>query len=107
VDRQTAILIVAEIGVDTSQWSTDKHLTARAGLAPGNRLARRRGAERVAMAVARTILQIADHLIAKAECYRDLGADYWERRNTDTRAGYLKRELEKLEFKVTLEPTAA
>jgi transposase len=101
VDRQTAILIVAEIGVDMSQWPTDKHLTAWAGLAPGNnetggkarlartrqgnkylrrglvqaahaaarkkdnylrslyyRLARRRGSGRVAMAVARTNLQL-------------------------------------------------
>ena len=59
------------------------------------------------MAVARTILQIAYHLIAKEESYRDLGADYLERRNADARARYLKRELEKLDFKVTLEPVAA
>ena len=31
VDRQMAILIVVEIGVDRSHWSTDKHLTAWAG----------------------------------------------------------------------------
>ncbi len=36
VDRQGATLIVAEIGVDMSRFPTDRHLTAWAGLAPGN-----------------------------------------------------------------------
>jgi transposase len=36
VDRQLAILIVAEIGVDMSRFPSDRQLTAWAGVAPGN-----------------------------------------------------------------------
>ena len=36
VDRQLAILIVSEIGVDMSRFPSDRHLTAWAGVAPGN-----------------------------------------------------------------------
>jgi transposase len=36
VDIQTAVLIVAEIGVDMSRFPSAKHLSAWAGMAPGN-----------------------------------------------------------------------
>jgi transposase len=36
INRQLAILIVAEIGVDMSRFPSDRHLTAWAGVAPGN-----------------------------------------------------------------------
>jgi transposase len=36
VDRRMAILLVAEVGVDMSRFPTARHLTAWAGLAPGN-----------------------------------------------------------------------
>ena len=35
IDRQLAILIVAEVGVDLARFPSEKHLTAWAGLAPG------------------------------------------------------------------------
>ena len=35
IDRQLAVLIVAEVGVDLSRFPSEKHLTAWAGLAPG------------------------------------------------------------------------
>jgi transposase len=35
IDRQLAVLLVAEIGVDLSRFPSEKHLTAWAGLAPG------------------------------------------------------------------------
>ena len=35
-DQQLAILIVAEICVDMSRFPSDRHLTAWAGVAPGN-----------------------------------------------------------------------
>jgi transposase len=36
VDQQLAILIVAENGIDMSHFPSDRHITARAGVAPGN-----------------------------------------------------------------------
>ncbi|MCX6027618.1 MAG: transposase [Chloroflexi bacterium] len=119
VDRHLAILIVAEMGVDMSRFPSDRHLTAWAGVAPGNnetggkrrpakvrrgnkylqaglvlaahaaartkqtdlrslygRLAARRGKGRAAMAVGRTILQMAFHMIRRGETYHDLGPAY-------------------------------
>jgi transposase len=35
IDRQLAVLIVAEVGVDMRRFPSEKHLTAWAGLAPG------------------------------------------------------------------------
>ena len=70
------------------------------------RIAHRRGASRAAVAVGHTILQIVYCLIARGGSYHDLGADYLERRNAAGRIRYLKRELEKLNVHVTIEPVA-
>ena len=35
IDRQLAVLIVAEVGIDMTRFPSEKHLTAWAGLAPG------------------------------------------------------------------------
>jgi transposase len=67
------------------------------------RIARRRGAGRAAMAVGHTILQIVYYLIVRGESYHEVGADYLERRNAEGRIRYLKRELEKLNVRVTVE----
>ena len=68
------------------------------------RLARRRGSGRAAMAVGRTILEIAYHIIEGGESYQELGANYLEQRNAKARIRYLTRELEKLQVRVTIEP---
>jgi transposase len=68
------------------------------------RIARRRGAGRAAVAVGHTILQIVYYLIVRGESYHEVGADYLERRNAEGRIRYLKRELEKLHVRVTVEP---
>jgi len=149
VDRQTGIVIVTEIGVDMSRFPSAGHLTAWAGLAPGNnqtggkerpsptrkgnrylrralvqaghaaahkkgsylrsmyyRIARRRGSGRAAVAVGRTILEIAYHLIQRHTRYEDLGAEYLEQRDAAARIRYLTRELEKLNVKVRIEAAA-
>lgn len=145
VDRVLAILIVAEIGIDMSRFPSDRHLTAWAGVAPGNnesggkqrsgktrkgnralrrgvtlaahgaahsqqtylralyyRLAARRGTSRAALAVGRTILQIAYHLIQRGETYHELGADYFDRRDVERTTKRLVHRLEALGFEVAL-----
>ncbi|HYN87138.1 MAG TPA: transposase, partial [Ardenticatenaceae bacterium] len=145
VGRHTAVLIVAEIGVDMSRFPSDAHLTAWAGMAPGNnqtggkqrptksrkgnrylrrgltqaaraaartkesymramyhRLAARRGKNRAAVAVGRTILQIAYHLIKRGESYRDLGSDYFDRLDRDRTTKRLVDRLSALGFDVDL-----
>lgn len=152
VDRQIAILMVAEIGVEMSRFPSDRHLTAWAGVAPGNnetggkhragktrkgnrylrrgmvlaahgaarsketyprslyyRLASRRGKSRAAVAVGRTMLQIAYHLIQRGETYHELGMEYFDRRYQERTTNRLVHRLEALGFHVTLteRPTVA
>jgi transposase len=77
----------------------DGFLTARF-----HRLAARRGRKRALVAIARTILRIAYHLISRDEDYKDLGADYLDRRRPIQTADRLVKRLKTLGFKVTLEP---
>ena len=149
VGRETAEIIVAEIGTDMSRFPTAAHLAAWAGVAPGNnesggkrrtgktrkgskplgvalnqaahaaartkntylaaqyhRLARRRGKKKAIMAVAHSILVIAYHLIQRKEPYRDLGADYFDKRRPEALANHLVKRLEGLGYTVSLEPQA-
>jgi transposase len=59
-------------------------------------------------AVAHTMIVIVWHVLAaEGATYRELGADYFERRNNvETRKRYLVRELEKLGHHVVLDPAA-
>ena len=71
------------------------------------RLAARRGKKRAAVAVARSILVVAYHMLRDGTKYVDLGADYFERRNQEqTRQRFVKR-LENLGYSVVLQPMAA
>ena len=145
VNRQLAILIVAEIGVDMSRFPSDRHLTAWAGIAPGNnetggkrrssktrqgnrylrralvlaahgaartkhsylrslyrRLASRRGKRRAAVAVGRSILQAAYHMISRGEEYLDLGEDYLDQIDRERTSKRLIKRLQALGFDVTV-----
>lgn len=149
VARQTAAIIVSEIGTDMSRFPTADHLAAWAGMAPGNnqsggkgrsgkrrkgnkplgaalnqaahaaartkdtylsaqyhRLARRIGRNKAIMAVAHSIVVIAYHLIQRQEPYRELGADYFDKRRPEATAKHLVKRLEKLGFQVSLQPQA-
>jgi transposase len=147
VDRTTAQIIIAEIGVDMSRFPNEHHLTSWAGLSPGKnesagrnrssrtlkanrylrpalvqaahaagrsqntylgeryqRLARRRGKKRAAVAVARTILIIAYHLMRDDTRFIERGAGFFDQLKPQSTQQWLIRRLERLGFKVTLEP---
>jgi transposase len=145
VARETAEMLVAEIGTDMSRFPSAGPRAAWAGVAPGNdesagkrrsgktrpgapglrsgwvaaargavrskntyltaqyhRLAARRGDKRAIVAVAHSILVIVYHVLTRKEPYRELGGDYFERRNPEARAKRLARQIEKLGYTVTL-----
>jgi transposase len=71
------------------------------------RLVARRGPNKAAIAVAHTMLVIAWHLLTTGEPYRDLGGDYYaKRQDPDRQAQRLTRQLEQLGFTVVIEPAA-
>lgn len=72
-----------------------------------SRIARRRGPNKAAVAVAHTILVSAHHMLSTGEIYHDLGADYYDRRIDPARK--IQRHLAELEaagYTVTLTPAA-
>jgi transposase len=71
------------------------------------RLAARRGPNRAAVAVAHSMIVAAWHILSTGETCRELGADYFNRReHPDVRARRLRRQLEQLGYNVTIEPAA-
>jgi transposase len=72
------------------------------------RIARRRGPNKAAVAVAHSILETAWHLLTTGALYEDPGADYFERRHDPTQqAKRLCQRIEALGFSVTMSPKAA
>jgi transposase len=71
------------------------------------RLAPKRGKKRAIIAVARTILQSAWHILKKDVDYKELGGDYLERLNEDKSTKYFVKRLEKFGYEVTLKPRKA
>jgi transposase len=69
-----------------------------------HRLAARRGRKRAVIAVAHNLLVIAYYILRDGTCYRDLGPDYFDRLNPERLRRQLTKRLERLGFKVNLEP---
>jgi transposase len=149
VQKRTAEVIVAEIGVDMNQFATAGHLVSWAGLCPGQnesagkrqntrtrkgskwlrsalleaalaatrtndtylaaqyrRLKPRRGHGRASIAVCHSILAASWHMLQTGELYRDLGGDYYQRRDPERTTRHLIRQLEALGHTVTLDAAA-
>jgi transposase len=71
------------------------------------RLVSRRGPNKAAVAVAHTMVVTAWHMLTTGEAYRELGDDYYtKRQDPDRQARRLTRELEHLGFTVTIKPAA-
>ena len=72
-----------------------------------HRLKARRGAMRAALAIAHKILVAAYHMVATGTPYRELGDAYLDRIAQTRTVANLKRRLERLGYRVSLEPNAA
>ena len=68
------------------------------------RLLARKGKKRAAVAVARSILVIAYHILRDHEPYHDLGASYLDQRARQAVERRLVRRLEALGYDVSLQP---
>jgi transposase len=71
------------------------------------RLARRIGKKKAAVAVGHSILVIAWYLLTDNCDYRDLGGDYFVRRDIDRQRQRAVAQLQALGYRVVLEPVAA
>ena len=67
------------------------------------RIAKRRGQQRAAMAIAHTLLVIIWHMLNEGTVYTEIGADYLARNdNPDRRRRHLVKQLENLGYQVEL-----
>ena len=71
------------------------------------RFSKRLGRKRSLIAVARTMLTIAYHLLQRKQSYQELGPDYFERFQTQSIQKNLVRRLERLGNTVILQPHPA
>jgi transposase len=76
----------------------DSYLAARF-----RRLAARKGKKRAIVAVAHTILISLYHMLKTKQTYRELGADFLDRRHADQVKRYLLKRLERLGVVVTIQ----
>jgi transposase len=83
--------------------ASSKHTYLRAQFV---RLKTRRGPKKAVVAVAASILTAAYYILRDGVPYRDLGADYFDRRNPDQVVRRLVRRIEHLGFDVTVRPAA-
>src|SRR5260221_13111048 len=69
-----------------------------------HRLARRLGKKKAVVAVSHSLLVIIYHILSTKQPYHDLGADYFEQRDSARLTQRSVRQLEALGYTVTLFP---
>jgi hypothetical protein len=67
-----------------------------------SRRAARKGKKRAIVAVAHTLLMSLYHMLKNKQTYRELGADFLDRRNAAHVKRYLLKRLERLGLQVTI-----
>jgi len=70
------------------------------------RVLRHRGHHKAVIAVAHVMLVIAYHLLSRETTYHELGADYFDRHQTDRLRRRAVQTLQRQGYRVTLEPAA-
>jgi transposase len=85
-------------------WAASHTRTYRG--AQFHRLAARRGKKRALVAVAHSLLVIVYHLLRDGDTYHDLGPNYFDERAKEATTRRAGRRLERLGYKVTLDPAA-
>ena len=83
-------------------WTQSRSIGTYLG-AQYRRIARRRGRKKACLAVGHTLLIMCYQILKTAEPYRELGADYFDRRDPQRLANRLIRRLQELGLKVTVE----
>ncbi len=124
VERRTAESIIAEIGIDMSVFPTAKELASWAGhleeaalaavrtkdvylAAQYARLRPRRGHKKALGAVKHSIICACWHMLSTGELYKDLGGDYFRKRDPQRTTKRLIAQLEALGHTVTLQEAVA
>jgi transposase len=71
------------------------------------RVRQRRGHQRAVVAVAHAILEITYYMLSTGELYRELGEDFYERRDSEHAKQRHLRALERLGYRVTVQPATS
>jgi transposase len=83
------------------------HARSTALAARYRRLMRHRGHRKAVVAVGRSILEIAYHLLSRATTYQELGSDYFDAKHSERLERNSLAVLQRLGYRVTLIPAPA
>jgi transposase len=89
-----------------SAWAVSRSKQTYAS-AQYSRLARRRGRKKACVAVGHTLLVMCYQVLRTGQPYRELGADYFDKKDPQRLANRLIRRLQELGLKVTVETQTA